>query len=370
MPITSTIQQNQFSFTGETPGNSAIGDAAAAGTSAAIARADHKHGREASGTPGASAVGDTASAGTATTVALSDHRHSREAFGTPVALSGTAANGSATTVARSDHQHGGTVAFPLGTASAPSIAPSGDTNTGLWSPAADTLALSTGGSERVRVDSSGNVGIGTTSPSYKLDIAGNLRVTQSADMAGTGDLYFTIASSTATGNVVIDSASGHNSTMYIKHAGANKWIIINNSSNSRYQILDADYNDGVYISQNTTSWTANSDIRLKDVQGTITNALEKVQQLTGVKFTWKRDTDNPDAKVRVGLIAQDVQAVLPEAVDDESPDLIADEETGKISGGLGVRYTELVPLLVNAIKELAMQHQLLQTRVAALEVQP
>lgn len=126
----------------------------------------------------------------------------------------------------------------------------------------------------------------------------------------------------------------------------------------------------VYLAQGGTNWTSASDSRLKNVQGTITNALDKVQQLTGVKFTWKRDADNPDAKVRVGLIAQDVQAVLPEAVDDDSPDIITDEETGKVSGGLGVRYTELVPLLVNAIKELAMQHQLLQTRVAALEVQP
>ena len=107
MPITSTIQQGTLSLAAVTPGNSAIGDAAAAGTSASVARADHKHGREASGTPGASAVGDTASTGSATTVALSDHRHSREAFGTPGAVTGgaTAASGSALTLARSDHVH-------------------------------------------------------------------------------------------------------------------------------------------------------------------------------------------------------------------------------------------------------------------------
>ena len=40
-----------------------------------------------------------------------------------------------------------------------------DTNTGVFYPAADTVGVSTGGSERVRVDSSGNVGIGTSSPS-------------------------------------------------------------------------------------------------------------------------------------------------------------------------------------------------------------
>lgn len=91
-----------------TPGSSAIGDTAAAGTATTVARSDHKHGREASGTPGASAVGDTASAGTATTVALSDHRHSREAFGTPVNIDASLTSlsaGSLTTVARADHVH-------------------------------------------------------------------------------------------------------------------------------------------------------------------------------------------------------------------------------------------------------------------------
>ena len=108
MPITSTIQQGTLSLAAVTPGNSAIGDAAAAGTSASVARADHKHGREASGTPGASAVGDTASTGSATTVALSDHRHSREAFGTPVNIDASLTSlstGSLTTVARADHVH-------------------------------------------------------------------------------------------------------------------------------------------------------------------------------------------------------------------------------------------------------------------------
>ena len=62
-----------------------------------------------------------------------------------------------------------------GTAAAPAISPTGDTNTGVFFPAADTIAFSEGGVESMRIDSSGNVGIGTSSPAVKLDVSnGNI----------------------------------------------------------------------------------------------------------------------------------------------------------------------------------------------------
>jgi hypothetical protein len=64
----------------------------------------------------------------------------------------------------------GVTTVPAGTAAAPAITTTGDTNTGIFFPAADTIAFSEGGAEAMRIDSSGNLGIGTTSPVAKLSV--------------------------------------------------------------------------------------------------------------------------------------------------------------------------------------------------------
>jgi hypothetical protein len=66
----------------------------------------------------------------------------------------------------------GVTTVQAGSAAAPAITTTGDTNTGIFFPAADTIAFSEGGTESMRIDSSGSVGIGTSSPTTKLDVSG------------------------------------------------------------------------------------------------------------------------------------------------------------------------------------------------------
>lgn len=93
--------------------------------------------------------------------------------------SGTAANN---LVAR---DASGNVMFNDGTAAAPSICRNND-NCGLYFPSADTVAISTAGTERMLLDASGNVGIGTSSPSQPLSITKGASVAAYIDVAGGG----------------------------------------------------------------------------------------------------------------------------------------------------------------------------------------
>jgi hypothetical protein len=119
------------------------------------------------------------------------------------------------------------------------------------------------------------------------------------------------------------------------------------------------YSAGVRLSSGGTSWSSLSDERQKDIIEPIENAVAKVVTLRAVIGKYKTDEEGTR---RSFLIAQDVQAVLPEAVDAQD------------SEKLSLRYTEIIPLLVKAIQELkaindtqAATITALTARIVALE---
>jgi hypothetical protein len=74
--------------------------------------------------------------------------------------------------ARSGIVNSGVTTVSAGTTSIPSISPSGDTNTGIFFPSADTVCIAEGGIEVLRINSSSNTGIGTNNPTSKLHVVG------------------------------------------------------------------------------------------------------------------------------------------------------------------------------------------------------
>jgi hypothetical protein len=123
-------------------------------------------------------------------------------------------------------------------------------------------------------------------------------------------------------------------------AGTTKWAVGPYAATTNF-IISASGSFGVYLNgTSAVSWTGISDERLKDIIEPISNAVAKVGKLRSVIGKFKADETNTR---RSFLLAQDVQAVLPEAVDASNPDR------------LGVAYTDVIPLLVAAIKELSAE---------------
>jgi hypothetical protein len=188
----------------------------------------------------------------------------------------------------------------------------------------DGSSLTSAITERMRIDTSGNLLVGTTS-------------------------------SLSTGTHSFINTSGGSAPLTLRHASstagrywfagpdnASNFIVYNNSS------------IGVYLNYGATSWSASSDERVKDILEPITDASNKVSSLRTVIGKYKRDTNGTR---RAFLIAQDVQAVLPEAVNVQSDEM----------GTLGIQYTDVIPLLVAAFKEQQAIITALAARVAALE---
>jgi hypothetical protein len=100
--------------------------------------------------------------------------------------------------------------------------------------------------------------------------------------------------------------------------------------------------DGVIHAENDVVAFATSDRRLKQNITTIEDAVYKLTQITGVEYDWKEGMEefHPNSGHDLGVIAQELESIIPEAV------------TTRKSGYMAVKYEKIIPLLIEAIKDL------------------
>jgi hypothetical protein len=214
--------------------------------------------------------------------------------------------------------------------------------------AANILRFGTSGSEHMRVTSAGLVGIGTSLPSKTVEVTSDslsaLKINGYSSSSGL-PLYTyndTAGAGFCTGDA--DSQSqGYANLMYLRDTDNSFSVYLGQAGAATHRMkLEADgdlHVDGNVVAYSTTV----SDIRLKKDVAPIENAVTKVQQLNGCTFTYLKD-DRKSA----GLIAQDVEKVLPSAVIEDEAVFHGEEgETYKT-----VQYDQVIGLLVEAVKEL------------------
>ena len=119
-----------------------------------------------------------------------------------------------------------------GSTGAPSISPVGDSNTGIFFPSADTVCIGEGGAEVIRVDSNGNVGIGTNNPLVKTHIVGSgdiIAIESTSNTDRSAIKYFTNGNDWELG-ARASSNSGYPNSFYLFDNAASAYRMIIDSS--------------------------------------------------------------------------------------------------------------------------------------------
>jgi hypothetical protein len=301
---------------------------------------------------------------------------------------------------------GSTLQLALGSAANPSLTFIGDTNTGIYSPGADTIAFVEGGVEAMRVDTSGNVGIGTSSPTDNLQVSGSGNRIIGVSCTGTGAAGLELLSSGSNGFIGYNAdlrfgtitglgAAGFTERMRIDSSGnlcvgvtstsarmqidgagstsAGNTVVVRNSAPTNMFVIrnDGYFQTGTAASSpyNATTGSAancfiNSDgglyrstssLKYKNNVQDATYGLADLLALRSVTYESKAKSDA--GKVFGGLIAEEVHdAGLTEFVqyaDDGSPDALA--------------YGNMVSLCIKAIQEQQAMIETMKQEIAELK---
>jgi hypothetical protein len=238
-----------------------------------------------------------------------------------------------------------------------------------------------GGGEIFTVQQGGNVGIGTTNPGAKLEVAGQVKITGGSPGAGkvlTSNAAGLASWQAAAGGITCadcdarfvnttgDTMSGNldipNNALFI---GSGNARIKFYDSGSRFYM--APYDDGAWqwgrefgYNADTNRWYFDNDVQAHAFYYSsdkafktdilhLEDGLDKILSLQGVSFNWKENNEPS-----IGLIAQDVEKIFPEAV------------SGK-EGEKAVNYGVLVAPLIEAVKEQQKEIEYLKTEIEELK---
>jgi hypothetical protein len=201
-----------------------------------------------------------------------------------------------------------------GAASAPSYSFAGDTNTGISRPTSDAVNIVTGGNERLRVNSSGDLLVGKTAVSgstagIQMKPAGELSVVRDGNHA-----------------LILNRLSSDGSLALFQQASTTV--------------------GSISVTSSATAYNTSSDQRLKENIVDAPSASDDIDAIQVRSFDWKVDGSHQ----KYGMVAQELQTVAPEAVS-------APKDPEEM---MGVDYSKLVPMMLKEI-------QSLRARVAQLE---
>ena len=217
------------------------------------------------------------------------------------------------------------------------------------------------------IDNNSDVGLGTASPAAKLHVYGTAHF-----QSDSGIKILSATNNPSMGAVIYFSdnipAQGQNGHIRYKHsdssvvAGSNEQMVFGGDQ----PVSDFLFEGDVFSSGDVTAYY--SDPRLKDFHGTITGALDKVNSLSGYYFTENdkaKELGYRNERMQVGVNAEEVAAVLPEVVTIALiNEKIPEDETRDYKT---VKYEKMVPLLIEAIKELTEQNMEMKQRLDKLE---
>ena len=277
----------------------------------------------------------------------------------------------------------------------------------------DALLFQITGSEKARIDSSGNFSVGTTGiPSSGqsgsitsstvvaakgplqnhttnagiFEYSGNKTSIRSyGGAAGSGYIAFNVGggggsadfqaaildstgvlkvTSSASGSIQVDTTSaGTNSEFQLRRGNTARWFIWNDGSTNRLNITPGSFSSGVYLTDTATAWAAYSDRRIKSNIVDLDLGLSTVMAIQPRRYTLIAN-----GLEDLGFVAQELQQVLPEAVVGQEVEFDEnDSEREKSSKLLGITRDTIIPVLVKAIQEQQAIIQQLQADVATLK---